>query len=81
MMRKLKKAIRSWWLCRTKQCLYFTHYLAYGPADLTHDGFHAAEKHCEYWQLQDTRYFQDHPEAIDSPYRRQCEHWERMVRA
>lgn len=36
----------QWWACRTRQCSYFKHYLAYGPADLTHDGFHAAEEKC-----------------------------------
>ena len=28
-------------------CSYVSHYLAYGPADLTHAGFHAAEKLAE----------------------------------
>lgn len=28
--------------CRERKCDYYTHYLAYGPADLTHDGYHAA---------------------------------------
>jgi len=81
MMRKLKKAIRSWWLCRTKQCLYFTDYLAYGPPELTHEGYHAAERKCEYWQKRDSEYLQAHPNAIDSPFRQQCEVWEKRVRA
>lgn len=33
--------------CRNHTCTYFIHYLAYGPAELTHEGFHAAEKNCE----------------------------------
>ena len=30
--------------CLAKTCTYYAHYLAYGPADLAHEGFHAAEK-------------------------------------
>jgi hypothetical protein len=30
--------------CQTHTCTYYTHYLAYGPADLTHEGFHQAER-------------------------------------
>jgi hypothetical protein len=30
--------------CRARECTYYKHYLAYGPADLTHEGFHAAEQ-------------------------------------
>lgn len=32
--------------CRAKTCGYFTHYLAYGPPGLVHEGYHAAEKKC-----------------------------------
>jgi hypothetical protein len=44
MFRKMKRAIRKWWECQTKQCDYYENYLAYGPAELTHIGFHAAER-------------------------------------
>ena len=30
--------------CQHHKCHYFTEYLAKGPADLTHEGYHAAEK-------------------------------------
>ena len=33
--------------CIAKTCGYYTHYLAFGPADLTHEGYHAAEKLAE----------------------------------
>jgi hypothetical protein len=42
-LRTIKRAVRKWWECRTKRCDYFRHYLAYGPAELTHEGYHAAE--------------------------------------
>ena len=47
MWRKVKRAIRNWWHCQTKRCDYYDHYLAYGPAELTHEGFHAAERLAE----------------------------------
>src|SRR5207249_9931908 len=34
----------SWWSCLRKRCDYYEVYQAYGPADLTHIGYHAAEK-------------------------------------
>jgi hypothetical protein len=30
--------------CRKHECDYYRHYLAYGGPDLTHEGYHAAEK-------------------------------------
>lgn len=30
--------------CRKHECSYYQHYLAYGGPDLTHEGYHAAEK-------------------------------------
>lgn len=39
--------LRQWWECRTKRCDYYRHYLAYGPADLTHIGYHSAERLAE----------------------------------
>lgn len=44
MWRKLKKSLQNWWRCRTKACDYYRHYLAYGPAELTHIGYHSAER-------------------------------------
>ena len=34
----------SWWSCFRKRCDYYETYQAYGPADLTHVGYHSAEK-------------------------------------
>lgn len=36
MLRRIRIFLRKWWQCRTKTCTYYRHYLAYGPADLTH---------------------------------------------
>jgi len=36
--------LSSWWSCLRKHCDYYEVYQAYGPADLTHIGYHAAEK-------------------------------------
>jgi len=44
MYRKLRKILRAWWACKTKQCDYYEHYLAYGLPELSHIGYHAAEK-------------------------------------
>jgi hypothetical protein len=78
---RIRRTLRQWWECRAKQCTYFKHYLAYGPADLTHEGYHAAEEKCGYWQKRDMDWMNSHPNAWDSPYRSQCEHWEKVVRA
>ena len=56
MYRKIKRSIRQWWECHvSKRCSYYDHYLIYGPAELTHIGFHNAErkgsehfKNCQY---------------------------------
>jgi hypothetical protein len=42
-LRALRRGFRRWLDCRRRRCTYYTHYLAYGPADLTHVGFHSAE--------------------------------------
>lgn len=36
--------LRAWWACKRKQCDYYQIYQAYGPADLTHVGYHAGER-------------------------------------
>lgn len=36
--------LRSWWECRAKRCDYYQVYQALGAPDLTHIGFHAAER-------------------------------------
>ena len=37
-------ALKSSWRCLRMKCDYYQVYQAYGPADLTHVGYHAAEK-------------------------------------
>lgn len=32
--------------CQDRTCGYYSHYLAYGSAELTHEGYHAAEQLC-----------------------------------
>jgi transcriptional regulator of heat shock response len=32
--------------CRSETCSYYQHYLAIGPAELVHEGYHAAERQC-----------------------------------
>jgi len=36
--------LRTWWSCTTKKCDYYQVYQAYGPLELTHVGYHAAER-------------------------------------
>ena len=43
-IRSRASLIGSWWSCVRKKCDYYQVYQAYGPADLTHLGYHAAER-------------------------------------
>ena len=43
-IRQRSSILRSWWACLRKRCDYYQVYQAYGPADLTHVGYHAAER-------------------------------------
>jgi len=76
--------------CRMHTCSYFRHYLAYGPAELSHEGYHAAELRCTDVQK---RYL-DHLDscrkcnegelatcALEKALRKQAEYWEKAVRA
>jgi hypothetical protein len=36
--------LHSWWSCPRKRCDYYEIYQAYGPVELTHVGYHSAEK-------------------------------------
>jgi len=36
--------LNAWFVCKKKQCDYYQIYQAYGPADLTHVGYHAGER-------------------------------------
>lgn len=70
--------------CRKRECSYYRHYLAYGPAELTHEGFHAAEKECEKVQKRALEWMENKandgkpfPDSLD----RLCRSWEARVRA
>lgn len=69
--------------CRSKRCTYFQHYLAYGPAELTHEGYHAAEVKCAEVQKRATDWFNAHPLATNLPAALDhlCKTWEARVRA
>lgn len=68
--------------CRKRQCTYYQHYLAYGPAELTHEGFHVAEKHCEAAQLRIEKWMNDHPdEQVPELMMNIATRWEARVRA
>lgn len=69
--------------CRTQRCGYFRHYLAYGPAELTHEGYHAAEDHCRRAQDRIDEWLEAHPSRGDIPagLLRMAEAWEKRVRA
>jgi len=38
------KGFSAWWVCKRNRCDYYQIYQAYGPAHLTHVGYHAAEQ-------------------------------------
>lgn len=86
-MRRISRWFRNtrlwqWWLCTTKQCSYFEHYLAHGPAELTHEGYHSAERLCDHWQKRSMDWYEEHPDSLQRcPYDSICERWEKAVRA
>ncbi len=68
--------------CCIKSCSYFNHYLTYGAAELTHEGFHAAEKHCEEAQKRVIQWYEDHKEGNPPEQLEQlCRSWEARIRA
>jgi hypothetical protein len=60
--------------CRAHTCSYYRWYLAYGPADLTHEGFHQAEQQAHAHMNQCSR----SPERGICPI---CSDWEKRLRA
>jgi hypothetical protein len=70
-MKKLRRWLKQWWKCRTQQCDYYQDYLAYGPADLTHIGYHAACRKAELHFKHCTR--------VDVCSA--CSHWEKAIRS
>jgi hypothetical protein len=72
----------QWWQCTAKECDYYTHYLAYGPAELTHEGYHSAARICDRWQQLSMKWWEEHPNSTGpDPYEQMCERWEKAVRA
>ena len=70
--------------CRARACGYFTHYLAQGPAELTHEGYHAAEARCAAEQQRVEDWMDAHPHAGPERFKqasRQTEYWEKKIRA
>lgn len=67
--------------CRKHECSYFTHYLAYGGPELTHEGYHQAEQKCEHYQKAASDWHDAHGFEHPSPYEQQCTRWEAAVRA
>jgi hypothetical protein len=74
--------------CRRRECSYYRHYLAYGPGELGHEGYHAAEGRCARAQERALRHLEACPrcgqgrlcpagEALD----RMADGWERRIRA
>ncbi len=78
----MRRWLRQQWRCLTHQCDYYQHYLAYGPAELTHIGYHAAERHCERAQRRLAEWLDTHPTGDVPAYlSREASRWEERVRA
>ena len=68
--------------CEREECDYFKHYLALGPADLTHGGYHMAAAACERFQLKAEKWYDEHPTGnLPQFIERGCRFWEAKVRA
>ena len=60
---RLGKLVLLWGdKCQTEECDYYTHYLRYGPAAMSHVAYHKAIQECLIWQ---ERYL----EALEDPKR------------
>ena len=81
--------LRQWWLCRTKRCSYYTHYLAYeeaGEPNLSHDAYHSAEAKCLQVQEWAEKWDEEHkctstPCRHRNPFESATAFWEKRVRA
>ena len=68
--------------CRKHTCSYYQHYLAQGPPELNHEGFHAAEKKCSFAQEWVIRHLETHENCGGiTPWDNIAAFWERKVRA
>jgi hypothetical protein len=67
--------------CREHRCGYYTHYLAHGAPELTHEGYHAAEKKCDAAQRKDIAFLDAHPDHRGpTPFERMATYWEKKIR-
>ena len=85
-MKKLFHRFRRWiarrWECATKRCSYYECYLVYGPAELTHIGYHNAERHCLEAQRRLSDWFDAHPTGEPpAPLTAYVGRWEERIRA
>ena len=62
--------------CRTRECDYYTHYLAYGPAELEHEGYHAA---CKQFEEAHNRVDRHAKECLRCQQHERCPHWDRLL--
>lgn len=84
----LGPVVRLWgwiarpWLCALKRCAYYRQYLVRGPADLTHMGYHAAERECREVEQRIEHWFDEHGTGVPPrwlvDYARR---WEETIRA
>ena len=81
MLRRLRYALRMWWRCRRRTCDYYRYYLAEGPPELVHEGYHAAER--KLWAIYD--YIDETADCLSVPREswdyQQALRLERLVRA
>lgn len=78
--KKVRRKIRRRFECLFHECTYYQHYLAYGGPELTHRGFHEAEKHCEHWQKRMMEYL-DEGKDVPTGVEHICRTWEERIRA
>jgi hypothetical protein len=72
--RRLQQRLSEWLDCRLKRCSYYSHYQAYGPCELTHLGWHFAER-------EGLRHFQNCDRMERTGVCPVCTHWEQRLRA
>lgn len=82
MRKRIWRWLRRWLECRTKRCDYYQHYLAYGPPELTHEGYHAATRKCIEAQKHLSDWYDQHPTGQAPRHLMQfASDWEARVRA
>jgi hypothetical protein len=66
--------------CVAERCTYYTHYLRYGPQEIPHAAYHAAEVSCNEMQRACERYL-NQDRDVPAGLLRQVEKLEKEVRA